>query len=357
MSQLYSKQLHPPLDITGSLYGTASYATTASYAMNGGGGGGSISTSGTTLYSTSPSAGSGFNTTHGIFFGSGSGYQATNALRSIFLGYQAGYRATNSDSSNFIGYQAGYSASSAPTSNFIGYLAGYNAKNATNSNFLGLSAGYSASNANNSNFIGTLAGYSATYAISSNFIGPSAGFQAVSASYSTLIGYHVGYNVAGGALGIKSNNIIIGTNITLPDNTKDSINLGGIIFATGSYATTTGNPYSGSAGGKVGINVASPQYTLDVSGSGNYTNGLTVTGSFQFPSGSNTWVGTATLTSGSALVNNTTITANSLIFLTTQTVGGTPGALYIGAKTAATSFAVSSSSNTDTSTFAYFIIN
>jgi hypothetical protein len=31
---------------------------------------------------------------------------------------------------------------------------------------------------------------------------------------------------------------------------------------------------------RVGINKVSPVYTLDVSGSGNYANGLTVTGSF-----------------------------------------------------------------------------
>jgi hypothetical protein len=42
MSILRIEQITNPLDITGSLYGTASYATTASYAMNGGGGGTSV---------------------------------------------------------------------------------------------------------------------------------------------------------------------------------------------------------------------------------------------------------------------------------------------------------------------------
>ena len=37
MSTFRSEQLRQPLNITGSLYGTASYATTASYALNGGG--------------------------------------------------------------------------------------------------------------------------------------------------------------------------------------------------------------------------------------------------------------------------------------------------------------------------------
>jgi hypothetical protein len=40
MSLLKGKQLTSPVNVTGSLFGTASYALTASYAMNGGGGGG-----------------------------------------------------------------------------------------------------------------------------------------------------------------------------------------------------------------------------------------------------------------------------------------------------------------------------
>jgi hypothetical protein len=39
-----------------------------------------------------------------------------------------------------------------------------------------------------------------------------------------------------------------------------------------------------SSSGNVGINTSLPKYTLDVSGSGNYTNGLTVTGSVYLPS-------------------------------------------------------------------------
>jgi len=94
-----------------------------------------------------------------------------------------------------------------------------------------------------------------------------------------------------------------------------------------------------------------------LSGSLNISGSITVTGSLLMPSGSNTRVGTATLVGGNTLVANTTVTANSLIYLTTQTVGGILGALYIGAKSAGTSFAVSSSNVADTSTFAYFIIN
>jgi hypothetical protein len=312
--------------ITGSLFGSSSYALTASYALNGGSGGTSfpytgsaiisgsltitgstrstlgftgslqgtsswattsvtssypISVIGTTLYSTSPAGGVGLHISNSIALGNGAGTVATNASSSIFIGYQAGYAATRAHISNFLGYNAGQDAADAYWSNFIGYGVGAQAKFANASNFIGQSAGSGAVSASISNFIGYNAGVSAINANNSNFIGQNAGYQATSASYSTLLGYNVGNNIDGGTSGIKSNNIIIGTNVTLPNGAKDSINLGGIIFATGSYSTIAGNPYSGSqfGTGKVGINKVSPAYTLDVSGSGNYSNGLTISGS------------------------------------------------------------------------------
>jgi hypothetical protein len=86
-----------------------------------------------------------------------------------------------------------------------------------------------------SNFLGQSAGYSATSA-NSNFLGQNAGFQATNASYSTLIGYNVGQGTIGS---IGSNNIIIGTNISLSAGTTNSINLGGVLFAI-TYSTTSG---------------------------------------------------------------------------------------------------------------------
>lgn len=217
------------------------------------------------------------------FIGSNAGYQATNATLSNFIGSSAGYRARHSFYSNFLGVSAGSEATSASFSNFIGNQAGNNATIAEYSNFIGNNAGGNATNANTSNFIGSNVGFNAYSASFSNFIGSFAGFGAVSASYSTLIGYRVGYNTAGGALGIKSNNIIIGTNITLENGRQDSINIGGLIFGTGSYSTIAGNPFLGSANGRIGINQSLPIFSLDVSGSGRYTNGLQVTGSLNAP--------------------------------------------------------------------------
>jgi hypothetical protein len=71
--------------------------------------------------------------------------------------------------------------------------------------------------------------------------------------------------------------------------------------------------------------------------------------------GSNAKQGTATLTAGSVVVSNTSVTANSRIFLTSQADGGTPGFLRVSTRTAGTSFTITSSSGTDTSTVAYQI--
>jgi hypothetical protein len=91
----------------------------------------------------------------------------------------------------------------------------------------------------------------------------------------------------------------------------------------------------------------------------NWNSGLDLqSGTLKISTGENAVVGTAKLVSGCVLVSNTSVTAGSLIFLTTQIKGTVqPGALYIGNISASSSFEVSSSSNTDTSTFAYMIVN
>jgi hypothetical protein len=194
------------------------------------------------------------------------------------MGTEAGYQAFNSAASIFIGGFAGKNATSASYATFIGIGAGLDATAAESSIFLGLDAGNIATNASQSFFVGRNTGRYATNAHNSNFFGRGAGNNASSASYSTLIGYLVGYNPQDlGSPSIGSNNIIIGTNITLENGRKDSINLGSIIFATGSYATTAGNPFSGSmVNAKVGINNSLPEYTLDVSGSFRQKDGFTI---------------------------------------------------------------------------------
>lgn len=72
--------------------------------------------------------------------------------------------------------------------------------------------------------------------------------------------------------------------------------------------------------------------------------------------GENKAMGVVTLVGGAAVVANEKVTANSRIFLTSQAGGGTPGFLRVSARTAGTSFTVTSSSGTDTSVVAYMIV-
>ena len=73
--------------------------------------------------------------------------------------------------------------------------------------------------------------------------------------------------------------------------------------------------------------------------------------------GSNAKMGTIALTAGAATVSTTAVTASSRIFLTNQALGGTAGFLRVSARTAGTSFTITSSSGTDTSTIAWMIVD
>ena len=177
-----------------------------------------------------------------------------------------------SGGSIFLGFNAGFNATGAYSSHFIGGVTGSGATNAYYSNFIGTGAGTNATSANNSNFLGYNAGNAATNAYNSNFIGYHTGFNATNASNSNFFGYNTGRSFSGNNVG--SNNIIIGTNISLPNATANSINLGGILFGTGTYATTTGDPsITAQAGGRIGMGVVNPDSTLHVVGTMKFVDG------------------------------------------------------------------------------------
>lgn len=73
--------------------------------------------------------------------------------------------------------------------------------------------------------------------------------------------------------------------------------------------------------------------------------------------GSNASAGTATLVGGTVTVNTTAVTASSLIFFEVDTPGGTQGFLSKGTVTPGTSFVINSTSGTETSTVAWWLIN
>ena len=253
-----SNSISASYSISSSYALSSSYSLSSSLAQNAITSSYPVSITGSTIYSTAPATAL-LSTNNVIALGNFAGGQSNLASYGVFLGYQAGYQA--------------YTASN---SIFIGQLAGASAEKANNSNFLGNLAGYLATFADNSNFFGLNSGQAATSASYSNFLGHESGYQAYSASYSTLLGFRAG-RASTQALSIGSNNIIIGTNISLASKVSNAINIGGIIFGSGSYSNVASNTFSGSANGKIGINNPNPIETLDISGS------LRATASIYFP--------------------------------------------------------------------------
>lgn len=72
--------------------------------------------------------------------------------------------------------------------------------------------------------------------------------------------------------------------------------------------------------------------------------------------GSNARMGVSTLVGGTVTVSNTSITSNTRIFLTHQNNSGTPGFVTVSARTASTSFVITSSNGADTSDIAWFLM-
>jgi hypothetical protein len=113
--------------------------------------------------------------------------------------------------------------------------------------------------------------------------------------------------------------------------------------------TNSKQPFNITAGATLNVNLSGS--TMFVSGNVDcYTLGQ----GFQVREGANAKQGTATLSSGTVTVSNTSVTANSRIFLTAQD-GSTTGALRVSARTAGTSFTITSSNGTDSGVVAYEI--
>ena len=106
--------------------------------------------------------------------------------------------------------------------------------------------------------------------------GNNAGNGASGTTGSTFIGFQAGKTFTNNSIG--ANNIIIGTNVTLPSGTTNSLNIGGVLFGSNTYSSPSGNPTTGAtATGKIGIGVVTPTESLDVVGavkigSSTYTN-------------------------------------------------------------------------------------
>jgi hypothetical protein len=108
-----------------------------------------------------------------------------------------------------------------------------------------------------------------------------------------------------------------------------------------------------------GTDFTLPKLTISLSGNETINYGdltlATAGNGFKVKEGSNARMGTATLVGGTIAVANTSVTANTRIFISRSTTGGTEGHLST-TQIASTSFTVNSSSGTDTSTVNWLLI-
>ncbi len=120
-------------------------------------------------------------------------------------------------------------------------------------------------------------------------------------------------------------------------------------------ATTSAAPIIFATSGIAAANERMRITDTDITATNNFK--LTTAGNgFYVKEGTNATMGTATLVGGTATVSTTKVTANSRIFLTTNTAAGTVGTPYVSARSAGTSFTITSTSGSDTSTVAWIII-
>lgn len=132
------------------------------------------------------------------------------------------------------------------------------------------------------------------------------------------------------------------TNLTANSNIPIVLKPGNGSGADGPDLTLLGGSTSGAFSG--GDIILSP-------GSG----GTVKKGSIKIDDGADDSMGESTLVAGTITVNNTKITANTRVFLTVQTPGGTQGFLSVS-RVAGTSFTITSTSVTETSSVAWLLI-
>jgi hypothetical protein len=219
-----------------------------------------------------------------VHIGTSAGQNASSVDDSVMIGSGAGKDIISNNSSVMIGSSAGSTGSYSDGSVMVGSAAGASSQRAQNSIFIGGKAGAAAANSSGSVFIGLTAGYTSPDSAHSIGIGEASLASQLSSPYSIALGYYAGYSQDYSRPGISRNNIIIGNAITLPNAYADYANIGGVLFISGTYfgSTVENSPVmsSGSkSNARVGIGILNPQFTLDVSGSGRFSNGLTVTGS------------------------------------------------------------------------------
>jgi hypothetical protein len=201
------------------------------------------------------------------------------------------------------------------------------------------------------NISGTITAGRVTYGTGANTIGDEAAFTYNAASNllttdNAQVNTSLVVNSAASAVNVSANAISFGSNggsvnVLASAGNGNSITIGA---ATGAGSGNNGGDVRlspGSSGGGAGVN----GFVKLLGPVSQFANGTT-----------DAWFGRTALTGGTATINNVRITANTNIFLTIQIPGGTVGSVYISARSVGTSFTITSTSGTDTSTVAWWLV-
>lgn len=148
----------------------------------------------------------------------------------------------------------------------------------------------------------------------------------------------ISFNVADGAGGEATPFLIADSGVSASQITLSGMGTGKVAVTDGSSVLVDGPDWDDSGAGRLIV----PE--------------MEVTEGIYIDDGANESMGRATLVAGTVTVNNTRVTANSNIMLTTQIQGGTPGDPQISARVASTSFTITSTNAGDTSTVAWVIM-
>jgi hypothetical protein len=171
-------------------------------------------------------------------------------------------------------------------------------------------------------------------------------------SNSTGITINVG-NTLASATGVTATGLLFDAHTTCAAGDVTSNNYGMSVYVSGAGTNYAALLNGGNVGFGFNPPTTAPTEALSVNGniriSGKH--GLKIT------EGTDGTMGKATLVAGTVLVNTTKVTANSRIFLMSENGAAlTVGTPYVSARTAATSFTITSTSATDVSDVAWIII-
>jgi hypothetical protein len=364
---------------------------------------------GSSIVSIGKSAGSSLTSgSDNVYVGAEAGSSQTTQTWNTFIGREAGKSATGS-SNIYIGRQAAVN-NAGNTNVAIGVNAfrGAAGMNASECLALGWAALQAITTGSYNSGIGKDSGVSTSFggaALTTGtynlLIGQASGVLTAGTSGAISLGYGAAAsnsNMAIGSTGQGINTIFCGVGEygVLPQNSTSvrlsghqgrgtDISVSGSMVVAGSAGTGTGKgssvvlataPAAASTGsavnahvhrlrveqdGNVGIGVQNAQAKLEVAGKVKVYDGdleiSTLGKGLKIAEGADATVGVVTLAAGTATVNTAAVKSNSRIMLTNQNPGGTVGFLHVSARTADTSFVITSSNAADTSDIAWMIVN